>query len=172
MNLADTTKSRVQTEEAYKARQPQCFDHFHCIGTDCEDTCCVGWGIPVDQGTYEKYQSLPHQRIADRTLSSLVEINPARTSTGDYAKIQLEGARCPALHNQLCSIQLTLGEPYMPDLCNKYPRVLNRVGTAIQRFVSHVVRDPRTVKFGDCREARLSIPSIFARGGAFIPLAV
>jgi lysine-N-methylase len=114
-------------------RQPEYFDHFRCIGAECEDTCCAGWGIAVDQGTYEKYQRLPAQRIAARPLSSLVEINPARSSTGDYARVRLEEARCPALHQDLCTIQQTLGESYIPNLCSKYPRVLNRIGGTMER---------------------------------------
>ena len=86
------------------------------------------WGIPVDQQTYENNQSLPACRIADKALSSLVEINPARSSAGDFAKIRPEGERCPALHKDLCAIQQTLGESYLPDLCSKYPRVLNASG--------------------------------------------
>ena len=119
--------------DVHKVRQPQYFDSFRCIGADCEDTCCAGWGIPVDQKTYEKYQNLAACRIADKPLSSLVEINPARSSAGDFAKIRLDGERCPALHKDLCAIQETLGESYLPDLCSKYPRVLNASGSVVER---------------------------------------
>ena len=114
---------------AHQVRQPECFAHFRCIGGDCEDTCCGGWRIPVDQETYEKYQSLPAQRIAGKALSSLVEINP---DPGPFARIRQEGARCPALHNGLCAVQQTLGEPYLPDMCSTYPRILNAIGNAIE----------------------------------------
>ncbi len=120
-------------ENARKIRQPKSFDRFRCIGADCEDTCCAGWGIVVDQETYEKYQHLPAQRIAGKPLLSLVEISPARSSAGDYAKIRMDGAKCPALEENLCAIQQTLGEPYIPDLCSKYPRVLNVLGDAVER---------------------------------------
>jgi lysine-N-methylase len=114
-------------------RQPQCFDDFRCIGAECEDTCCRGWGILVDSETWEKYQGPLDFRIAGNTLSSLVEINPARTSSADYAKIRLEGNACPALKDGLCSIQQVLGEPYIPDLCSTYPRVLHMTGGTIER---------------------------------------
>jgi len=122
-----------EAEHLRKVRQPRSFDRFHCIGADGEDTCCIGWGIVVDQETYQKYQNLPAHRIANKSLSSLVEINPARSSAGDYAKLRMEGARCPALQEDLCAIQQTLGEPYLPDLCSKYPRVLNVVGGAVEK---------------------------------------
>src|ERR1700721_2586267 len=79
-----------------KVRQPQCFDRFRCTGADCEDTCCAGWGLPVDQETYEKYQNLPGHRIAGKALGNLVEINPAPSSSRNYAAFRLEKERCPA----------------------------------------------------------------------------
>lgn len=113
--------------------QPQYFEHFRCIGADCEDTCCEGWGVVVDQGTYEKYQNSPVQRIPGEALSSLVEINPASISSSDYAKMRLVGTRCCALSEGLCSIQQTLGEPYISDMCSSFPRVLNVTGGVVER---------------------------------------
>ena len=101
MVSSDIVQTSPEAEDLRKVRQPKSFDQFRCIGADCEDTCCVGWGIVVDQETYEKYQNLPAHRIANKVLSSLVEINPARTSAGDYATLRLDGARCPALHEDL-----------------------------------------------------------------------
>lgn len=152
-----------QAERVRKFRQPKSFDLFRCTGADCEDTCCVGWGIPVDQETYEKYLALPAHRIADRTLSSLVKINPARSSIGDFAILQIEGARCPALQNALCGIQQSLGESYLPDLCSKYPRALNAVGSAVERSLHLscpeatrlVLNDPEGMVFEEVTEEQI-----------------
>jgi len=114
-------------------RQPKCFDHFRCIGAACEDTCCAGWGIVVDQQTYEKYQSLPARQIAGKDLSALVEFYDARSSSRDYARFRLEEAVCPALEQGVCAIQQTLGEPYIPDLCSTYPRSLTVIGRTLER---------------------------------------
>jgi lysine-N-methylase len=114
-------------------RQPQYFERFRCLGSDCEDTCCDGWGIVVDRETYEKYQNPLIQRIPGESLSSLVEINPAATSSVNYAKFRLAGTRCPALEGGLCSIQQVLGEPYIADLCSSFPRVLNVTSEAIEK---------------------------------------
>jgi lysine-N-methylase len=119
--------------KAHKVRQPQCFDGFRCIGAACEDTCCVGWGVYVDRDTWDKYQNLPGHRVADKALTSLVEINPARTSSADYAKFRMDGASCPALHEGWCSIQRTLGEPFLPDLCSTYPRVVTVMGGVVEK---------------------------------------
>ena len=145
-----------------RARQPKYFDRFRCIGADCEDTCCAGWGVVVDQETYEKYQSLPAHRIANKPLSSLVEINPARSSAGDFANFRMEDARCPALNEGWCAIQQTLGEPYIPNLCSKYPRVLNVIGGAVERSLHLscpeaarlVLDDPEAMVLGERMEER------------------
>jgi lysine-N-methylase len=148
----------------HKARQPQCFDRFHCTGADCEDTCCAGWGILVDQETYEKYQNPPAHRIAARALSDLVEIHPARSSSRDYAIFRMDEGRCPALHQGLCSIQQTLGEPYIPDLCSTYPRVLTMIGGALEKSFNLscpeaarlVLSDPDAMFFHESMEEQLS----------------
>ncbi len=152
---------------AGKARQPQCFDRFRCTGADCEDTCCAGWGVLVDQETYEKYQNPPAHRIAGKTLRSLVEINPARSSSRDYAVFRLEEARCPALQQGLCSIQQTLGEPYIPDLCSTYPRVLTMIGGVLEKSFNLscpeaarlVLTDPDAMAFHERMEGELSYRS-------------
>jgi len=117
----------------HMVRQPRCFESFRCIGAACEDTCCKGWGVPVDRETWEKYQNLPDFQIAGQALSGLVEINPASSSSIDYARMRLDGTGCPALIEGLCSIQLALGESYIPDLCSTYPRVLNLAGETVER---------------------------------------
>ena len=37
---------------------PKYMKRFKCIGPKCEDTCCVGWSIPIDRETYMKYYDL------------------------------------------------------------------------------------------------------------------
>jgi lysine-N-methylase len=141
--------------DARGVRQPQYFGRFRCIGAECEDTCCSGWGIVVDSATYERYQRGPDLKIAGRSLSSLVEINPAGSSSVDYAKMRLDGTACPALENGLCSIQQAFGESYIPDLCSMYPRVQNVIGGTIERSLHLscpeaarlVLSDPEAMRF-------------------------
>ncbi len=140
-----------------RVRQPQYFDHFRCIGADCEDTCCEGWGILVDRATFEKYQDPLVYRVAGQALSGLVEINPASTSSSDYARFRLSGARCPALQGGLCSIQQTLGEPNIADLCSSFPRVLHVTSGAVERSLHLscpevgrlILRDPKARIFSE-----------------------
>lgn len=112
--------------------QPLHFDAFHCIGADCEDTCCAGWQIHVDKSTYDKYQSCSDPECGG-SLRTLVTINETSSDDDDYAKIALSGAACPFLTDGLCSIQKRLGEGYLPNMCATYPRAMNRVDDVLQR---------------------------------------
>ena len=131
--MVPTDSSRSDASNPSRVREPQYFGRFRCIGADCADTCCAGWGVTVDRRTYEKYQSLPDHAVNGRPLGSLIEIHPASSSPEDYARFRLESGKCPALQEGLCAIQQTLGESSLPDLCSKYPRVLNVTGDALER---------------------------------------
>jgi lysine-N-methylase len=105
-------------------------EDFHCIGSACEDTCCEGWGVPIDQAAYEKYQQLPAG-----PLRTLIEVNTLKMAEGAtkparFAQFQMSGTnRCPLLReDRLCRIQAELGEQALPLTCAKYPRVVHRVG--------------------------------------------
>ncbi len=111
-----------------KRLQPRSYGAFRCIGADCEDTCCVGWGVNVDRSTYEAYQ-----RSDDPRLHELVTINPANRGDDNYAKITISGDGCPFLAEGLCSIQKKLGEEYLSKMCASYPRVMSMVDDVLNR---------------------------------------
>ena len=35
--------------------EPDYFNDFKCIGGKCEDSCCIGWDIDIDEVTYNIY---------------------------------------------------------------------------------------------------------------------
>lgn len=37
---------------------PDFYKQFTCIGNDCLETCCAGWGIDLDQETLDYYNKL------------------------------------------------------------------------------------------------------------------
>ena len=100
---------------------PAYAESFACIGSACEDTCCTGWGVPIDQPTFEKYR-------ANETMSShvgkLIVLN-AQPNRYDYARIPMTVEKaCPFLDEQrLCGIQKTLGPEMLSHTCATYPRV-------------------------------------------------
>lgn len=101
---------------------------FACIGSACEDTCCAGWGVMIDKGTFAKYKKLPDKKWK-RALTQHIRRNKYETTFSSYALIKMnEHGYCPFLNQErLCSIQLSLGSGYLSKTCASYPRQLNKV---------------------------------------------
>jgi lysine-N-methylase len=102
---------------------------FRCIGSACEDTCCQGWSVPIDQASYEKFQSLPASPLRTLIDTSILAM-PEGAESATYAKIQMNGeSQCPLLTaDLLCSIHAQMGEAFLSHACATYPRVLQTVG--------------------------------------------
>lgn len=107
---------------------------FECLGNGCEDTCCVGWRVDIDEETYKKYRRLRHPELSP-LLERSVGRNRSNPSPGNYAKIRLKtDGTCPFLtEERLCRIQLSLGEEYLSDTCYTYPRIYNEVNGVIEK---------------------------------------
>ena len=41
-----------------KVRVPNYFNEFKCIASECEDTCCAGWEIVIDDETHKRYEKV------------------------------------------------------------------------------------------------------------------
>ncbi len=117
---------------ATRSFEPPHFARFHCLGADCEDTCCDGWAIAIDKPTYQKYQqcSNPEWRAS---FAQLITLNKASPTDHDYARIQLSTTTCPFLSEGLCSIHKKFGEGYLPVTCASFPRVWNIVDGILEK---------------------------------------
>ena len=100
---------------------------FVCIGGKCEESCCIGWTIPIDASTYKKYQRVKDEAFKRRLHKELVPKRQGATS--DYvAKIKLKNNRCAFLDQEgWCGIYKELGEKYLSTTCTLYPRTINEV---------------------------------------------
>ena len=119
---------------------PEYAERFLCIGSACEDTCCKGWGIPVDREAYEKYRKLPPSPL--RTLIQIsCLITPKDTVCVDgsgqivpepevFAKIRMTpDNQCPMLQGDgLCRIQTEYGAEFLSKTCASYPRIVHSIG--------------------------------------------
>ena len=38
---------------------PDYYPDFHCVAGECEDTCCAGWQIVIDEKSLKKYRGMP-----------------------------------------------------------------------------------------------------------------
>lgn len=94
-------------------RIPYYYKNFACIGSGCEDTCCGGWRIDIDEKSYSRYQQVPG--AFGRRLRQALD--PA-----DHSFVQKDRA-CVLLDEQgLCEIYKHLGRDQMCDTCRNYPR--------------------------------------------------
>ncbi|ENQ3080579.1 flagellin lysine-N-methylase [Bacillus cereus] len=113
---------------------PQYMQQFSCIGSECEDSCCIGWRVTVDEDTYKKYK-----KSRDLELKPLFKNKVSRQrsnpSSSSYAKIKMEdGGRCSFLSEEnLCKVQLKLGEEYLSNTCTVYPRSINSINGVIEK---------------------------------------
>lgn len=104
-----------------KIRVPKYFKDFKCIASKCEDTCCAGWGIVIDDETYKKYQKVEGD-FGDRLRSEIVH-------DGGENIFVLKGNDCPFLNeNKLCDIYNEVGEDALCYTCKQYPRYMEEFG--------------------------------------------
>lgn len=112
-------------------------ERFRCIGPACEDSCCVGWSVPVDLETLSRYRGLPPS-----PLRVLMDSEIAPTGAGSRealpsvaAKMRLRaGQECPFLgDDRLCRIQAELGEEWLCRTCAQFPRSLHRIDEIEER---------------------------------------
>jgi lysine-N-methylase len=126
--------------------RPAYADHFRCIGSACEDTCCRGWSVPIDRATYEKYQSVPASALRTLILEHIDE-NAGRLPLGAaggneaasvFAKIRMTSAnQCPLLNEaRLCRIQAELGEGLLSHACATYPRIVHAAGSEEEKALT------------------------------------
>ncbi len=112
---------------------PDYLAEFHCLGPDCEDTCCQSWDVHYDKTHYDvllgKLAKIPPQR--EKILQHL-HVTPVNTrKPSNYALIQFGNSRyCPFLAtDKWCEIHRDFGVDALNDTCTFYPRVFSRQGS-------------------------------------------
>ncbi len=113
---------------------PSQIGDFKCIGAACEDTCCAGWYIGIDEGTLKKYKKVKDPVMKKRFDKELV----TKSSSEEHAaKIKLKNNRCAFLSKEgLCDIFTNLGENYLSETCTLFPRTFNEVGEHIEYSIA------------------------------------
>jgi len=103
---------------------PAYLTRFACLGSACEDTCCVGWQVGIDSDTYARYQHVKDPELGPLLRSRVRPRPPAEATREDYARIEMDPERgCPFLTpDRLCGVQLKLGEALLCNTCHTYPR--------------------------------------------------
>jgi lysine-N-methylase len=108
---------------------PQYAQRFACIGSACEDTCCQGWQVPVDEATFERYHNLAPGPLPTLIAASLEQKSAAQAAKNPavFAIIRMTAEnRCPMLSaDRLCRIQSAYSAELLSHTCATYPRVIH-----------------------------------------------
>lgn len=109
--------------------QPEFYDRFKCIGGVCEDSCCIGWEVEVDDDTYDYYASV-RGPFGERLKSNMAD--------GEEKSFVIKkNGRCPFLNKEnLCDIFTELGEENLCSVCTDFPRIYAQIGEYKQVAVS------------------------------------
>jgi len=104
-----------------KIRVPGYFKEFKCIASECEDTCCAGWQIVIDNETYKKYEKIKGT-FGERLRNEIVQQDGENTFV-------LKGNNCSFLNEgKTCDIYAELGEDSLCYTCRQYPRYMEEFG--------------------------------------------
>ncbi len=120
-----------------KFRYPKYYEDFQCIAGQCEDTCCAGWEIDIDDASYDYYMSVGGE-FGSRLRRSIREYGEdCEDAYEKHGFILKENRRCPFLNdNNLCDLYLALGEGALCDVCTDTPRNYLEYGGARELSLS------------------------------------
>lgn len=138
-----------------KLRYPDYYEQFTCIAGQCEDTCCAGWEIDIDDASYEYYQSVEGE-FGDRLRRQIQEYE--REDEDVYERhgfILQQGKRCPFLDAEnLCVIYRELGEDALCDVCTDTPRNYLEYGGAREVSLSASCAEAGRLIYGSSEPVR------------------
>src|SRR5689334_19764602 len=107
---------------------------FTCLGGECEDTCCCGWTVPLEETRHRRLLLLAEtEPAAQKLLDEGIELTPGGP---DFARLKFnEAGYCAMLEpNGLCAIHRALGPEALPEVCMTYPRYYNHVDGELELF--------------------------------------
>ena len=103
---------------------PDYYKNFKCIAGACEDTCCAGWEVDVDEDSFRRYKNVTGdlgKRLAD-------VMQPKDEGEGCTFRLTPD-RRCPFLNEKnLCDIYTELGEEALCETCTYFPRFVHDYG--------------------------------------------
>lgn len=132
-----------------KFRYPAYYEEFRCIADRCEDTCCAGWEIDIDDASYAYYMSVEGE-FGERLRQSIRAYESDDEDVYEqHGFILREYRRCPFLdeHN-LCELYRELGEEALCDVCTDTPRNYLEYGGARELSLSTGCAEAGRLLFG------------------------
>lgn len=133
-----------------KIRVPKYLNKFKCIADKCEDTCCAGWEIVIDEETYDYYENLSGS-FGERLRSEIV-------NDGEDNIFVLKNGNCAFLNeNKLCDIYNELGEDSLCYTCKKYPRYMEEFGNLREIGISLSCPESARIILGDSNKVEFEL---------------
>lgn len=118
--------SILHRTDSYTALFPRYVSQFRCIGADCEETCCSGWDISIDQKTFEAYTDPKrnHPSALRELFQKNIRIETQSPSREKYASAINDPCtnNCAFLQQNLCAIHRDIGEDKLSNTCFNFPR--------------------------------------------------
>lgn len=145
--MADSTTNQTQKMTRWL---DGCVERFRCIGPECEESCCNGWQIHIDQAALAVLRVLNEDDVHSTLNENLISLPGARAAMqAGVLRLRANGD-CPFLReDKLCSIQAAHGEAPMPVGCRVYPRVHHRVDGSMLSGLSLSCPEAARVVLGD-----------------------
>lgn len=113
---------KKKQEEKDMLFEPSYIKDFHCTASACQDTCCAGWEIVLDEEAQKRYREV--KGAFGKRLNQAIQ-----TEDGEAYFALTKEKRCPFLNREgLCDIFLELGEEALCDICTEHPRFYNWIG--------------------------------------------
>ena len=138
---------------------PDYYSKFHCIGPECEDSCCSGWTVSIDRDTYHKYKQNRHRVLAPLfKLAVSKNTSPNADNRNNFGLLNMkpDGACHFQQEDKLCAIQKTLGAQALSHTCMVYPRYFNQFGAQRENALGIscpeaarlILLNPKPMQFG------------------------
>jgi lysine-N-methylase len=108
---------------------------FECLGSECEDTCCSGWSIPLSSDDLNRLRKAANRNIGTRrTFQAVVAHQSDGPVQGTAGRLTMGSTgRCSFLdEEQLCEIQKSSGPQSIPTVCGLYPRRMSVLGSRLE----------------------------------------
>lgn len=133
-----------------KIRVPKYINKFKCISSKCEDTCCAGWEIVIDEETYDYYQNVSGS-FGERLRNEII-------NDGEDNIFVLKSGNCAFLNeNKLCDIYNELGEGSLCYTCKKYPRYMEEFGNLREIGISLSCPEAARIMLGDSNKVEFEL---------------
>lgn len=101
--------------------QTKAVEQFICLGAQCPDTCCKGWGMQLTKETIDHY-TREAPELMESVSSGEAEFIMRRDPVTDY---------CVKFDAGLCGIHRDYGESFLGDACHFYPRITRALGSTV-----------------------------------------